>query len=47
MGAGTEKGQFVLDYGHKIQSRNPINYFIMIIHIVCKRPFQILASLYL
>ena len=29
MGARIEKGQFGLDYGYKIQSRNPIKYFIM------------------
>ena len=29
MGASA-KGQFGLGYGHKIQSRNPMRYFIMI-----------------
>ena len=29
MGASTEKGQFGLIYGRKIQSRNPVKYHIM------------------
>ena len=29
MGAGTEKGQFGLGYGQKLQSRNQVKYFIM------------------
>lgn len=47
MGTGTEKGEFGLCYYHRIESRNPIIYFIMIKHIVCNIPLQILASLYL
>ena len=31
MGAGTEKEQFGLAYTHKIQSRNPIKYLIIIL----------------
>ena len=45
MDADTEKGQFGLGYGHKMQSRNPIKYFIMTNQTVCNRPLQILASL--
>ena len=29
MGGGTEKGQFCIGYGQKLQSRNPVEYFIM------------------
>ena len=47
MGARTEKRQFGLGYGHKIQSRNPIKYFIMTKQIGYNRSSQILASLYL
>ena len=46
MSAGTEKGQLGLGYGHKIQSRNLINYFFLSEWIVCNRLLQILASLY-
>ena len=42
----TEKRQFGLGYGHKIQSINPIKYFILTKHIVCNRPLQILEVLY-
>ena len=45
MGAVTERAQFGSDYGHKIQSRNPIRYFAITKQIVCNRPLQILASL--
>ena len=38
MGASA-KGQFGLGYGHKIQSRNPMRYLIMIKKIACNRPF--------
>ena len=38
MGASA-KGQFGIGYGHKIQSRNPMRYFIMIKKIACNRPF--------
>ena len=38
MGASA-KGQFGIGYGHKIQSRNPMIYFIMIKKIACNRPF--------
>ena len=41
-----EKGQFGLDYGHKTQSRNPIKYLIMTKQIVCNKPLQTLAFLY-
>ena len=37
MGASA-KGQFGIGYGHKIQSRNPKRYFIMIKKIACNRP---------
>ena len=47
MGAGIEKRQFDLGHGHKIQSRNPMEYFIKTKQIVCNRTLQILASLYL
>ena len=47
MGAGIEKKEFGLVYGHKIQTRNPIKYFIMTKQIVGNRTVQILASLYL
>ena len=47
MGAGTERGQFGLDHGNKIQSRNLIKYFIMKKQIVYNRPLQILAYSYL
>ena len=30
IGAGTEKGHFGLGYGHQVQPRNQIKYFIMI-----------------
>ena len=43
---GTEKRQFGLGCGHKIQSINPIKYFILTKHIVCNRPLQILEVLY-
>ena len=47
MGAGIEKRQFDLGHGYKIQSRNPMEYFIKTKQIVCNRTLQILASLYL
>ena len=47
MDAATKMGQFGFGYGHKIQSRNPIKYFIMAKQIICYRPLQVLASLYL
>ena len=47
MSAGTEKGPFSLGYGHQIQPRNPIKYFIITREINCNRSLQILASLYL
>ena len=47
MGASTEKGQFGLIYGHKIQSRNPVKYYIMTKQVAFNRPLQILASFYL
>ena len=37
--------QFDLGHGHKIQSRNPMEYFIKTKQIVCNRTLQILASL--
>ena len=47
MSAGTEKGQFGLSCGQKIQSTNSLKCFIMTKQIVCNRPYQILVSLYL
>ena len=47
MGAGTEKRQSALGYGHKIQLRSPIKYFTKTKQMVCNRPLQTLASLYL
>ena len=38
---------FEMGYGHKIQSKNPINYFIMTKQIVCTGHLQILPHLYL
>ena len=47
MDAATKMGQFGFGYGPKIQSRNPIKYFILAKQIICYRPLQVLASLYL
>ena len=38
MSAGTEKGQFGLGCGQKIQSTNSLKCFIMTKQIVCNRP---------
>ena len=47
MGKGAEKRQSALGYSHKIQLRSPIKYFTKTKQIVCNRPLQTLACLYL